>query len=170
MWRAALALLVVAGCGRLGFDVVPQVVDSGGGDGATDGPQTDGLATDTPKPACQTSGAYVAANGLTNLYREVTLGESFANARADCVADEADLWVVESTLEQNAFTGDWTGITDEAAENVWRKLDGTVATFLPFAAGEPDGGTVENCIRTDSGGFEDRDCADLRDYVCECPM
>jgi hypothetical protein len=120
--------------------------------------------------ACQTNAAYVTGTGLANTYREGAQLQSWANARADCMADEADLWVVESTTEQNAFTGDWTGITDVANEDVWVKLDGTVATFLPFTGVEPDGGTVENCVRTDPSGFEDRDCDDLRDFVCECPM
>ena len=85
------------------------------------------------------------------------------------MADGADLWVFDDVVEQSAFTGDWIGITDELTENVWRTVDGTVASFLPFLAGEPDGGTDENCLRNESNGFEDRECTDQRDYVCECP-
>ena len=118
---------------------------------------------------CQTDGRYTGAAGLANTYREGTALVTWQQARVDCMADEADLWVVESTIEQNAFNGDWTGITDDITEDNWKKLDGTSATFLPFLGGEPNGGNAENCIRTDAAGFEDRNCNDLRDYVCECP-
>lgn len=169
--RLALAVLVWSGCGRISFDVLQGVNDASGGDGPiTDGPPTDAPAdTATVVRACHSDARYLSAAGLANTYREGVPLKSFAAARLDCIVDDADLWVVESSLEQNAFTGDWTGITDEANEDNWVKLDGTAATFLPFVAGEPNGADVENCIRTDPQGFEDRDCNDLRDYVCECP-
>ena len=163
----ALLLTVLAGCGRIAFDVVDQAASDAP---AGDAPQTDGAPSDGPTVrACHTDSRYETAPGLVNTYREGAPLVSFAQARADCKLDDADLWVVESLTEQLAFTGDWTGITDEATENMWLKLDGTPATYLPFLALEPDGGTAENCIRTDTSGFEDRECGDLRDYVCECP-
>jgi hypothetical protein len=163
-----LCLLVLVGCGRISFDPITGQGSNTPVDAPPDGP-TDGPPGDAMVRACQSDNRYVGAAGLANTYREATALVSWDAARADCIADEADLWVVENTTEQLAFTGDWTGITDVAAENVWRKVDGTVATFLPFAAGEPDGADIENCIRTDVSGFEDRDCGDARDYVCECP-
>ncbi len=166
----ALLLTLLAGCGRIAFDVVDQASDAPAGDG----PDTDGAPSDAPSDgptvrACHTDSRYQSAAGLANTYREGVPLVTFAQARADCMLDGADLWVVESFVEQIAFTGDWTGITDEATEDTWLKLDGTPATYLPFLALEPDGGTEENCIRTDTSGFEDRECTDLRDYVCECP-
>lgn len=170
--RRALLLCLWSGCGRLGFDATGlDGTDGPSTDGTpTDGMPTDGMPTDGPMArACHTDPRYVASGGLANTYREGVPTVTWAAARIDCMADDADLWVVESALEANAFTGDWTGITDVLVENEWRKLDGTLATFLVFQTGEPDGGTGENCLRNDSMGFEDRDCADQRDYVCECP-
>jgi len=44
------------------------------------------------------------------------------------------------------------------------------ATFLPWSAGQPDGGLGENCARLDDSldAYEDRACSDTRDYSCEC--
>lgn len=166
-----LFLLLLTGCGRISFDVLDL-----GDDVITDAP-VDGIATDGMPPlpdsptvrACHSDNRYQPFPGLANTYREGVELVSWDQARANCMVDDADLWVVESFVELSAFTGDWTGITDAAVENTWRKLDGTVATFLPFQVGEPDGGDSDDCIRTDAAGFEDRDCGDLRDYVCECP-
>lgn len=165
-------LILLTGCGRLSFELVEP--DAAPGDGLGDGPvgdgPTDGSPSDGPQVrACHTDARYVTSQGLVNTYREAANQVSWAQARLDCKVDDADLWVIDDAVEQAAFTGDWTGITDDATENVWRKLDGTVATFLPFIAGQPDGGSEENCLRNESTGFEDRECADTRDYVCECP-
>ena len=165
-----LAFTLLSGCGRISFETV-RVADpdaSGDGTGEIDGPPGDGPVDTLAVRACLTEPAYVTSAGLANTYREGVETVTWLQARANCMAEDADLWVVESSLEQNAFTGDWTGITDDANENTWVMLDGSVATFLPFLAGQPDGGNAENCIRVDSLGFEDRACTDLRDYVCEC--
>jgi hypothetical protein len=163
-------LILMTGCGRISFDILGDDVP---GDASNDGSAGDALVDAPPDAitvrACHSDGRYETFPGLTNTYREGAALVSWSQARLDCMADDADLWVVESALEQNAFTGDWTGITDDVVENEWRKLDGTLATFLPFQVGEPDGGNSDNCIRTDNAGFEDRSCNDLRDYVCECP-
>jgi lectin-like protein len=163
-------LILLTGCGRISFDLL-GTDDAPTGDGVQgDGPVGDGPPSDGPQVrACHTDARYTGAAGLANTYREGTNLITWPQARIDCMADDADLWVVDSANEQSAFTGDWTGISDATVENEWRKLDGTVATFLPFLTGEPDGGDSENCIRTDPSGFEDRDCDDLRDFVCECP-
>lgn len=170
-----LLLIVLTGCGRISFEIVAPSGDGAIGDAIGDGPTGDGPVGDGPPSdglqvrACHTDARYNTTVGLVNSYRESTLLVTWNQARVDCMADDADLWVVESTAEQTAFDGDWTGITDVAAENVWRKLDGSIATFLPFQVGEPDGGASDNCLRNDSSGFEDRDCTDQRDFVCECP-
>lgn len=166
-------LTLLTGCGRIAFELASSPPDSTTDgmpiDGASDG-ATDGMASDGPTiRACHSDVRYQTAAGLANTYREGVELVSWDQARTLCKAEDADLWVVESDTERAAFTGDWTGITDVVVENEWRKLDGTLATFLVFQAGEPDGGTDENCLRTDSAGFEDRECTDQRDYVCECP-
>ncbi|KAK3856566.1 hypothetical protein Pcinc_037124 [Petrolisthes cinctipes] len=41
----------------------------------------------------------------------------------------------------------WIGVADEEEEGVWRKdLDNTIHTDLSFTSGQPDGGTIQNCV------------------------
>jgi hypothetical protein len=156
-------LVLVCGCGRIGFDPPAQttpIIDAGG-DGNSGGEMT------TIAP-CLTSQAYAMPQGLSRRYREGNALVTWAAARAACMADGADLWVPTTLTEAITLTGDWVGITDVASEGVWLTVDGDLATFLPWEAGQPDGGQAEDCARNASGSFEDRDCTDLRDYVCEC--
>jgi hypothetical protein len=151
-------LVLVCACGRVAF----EPLDDGAVDTMLPGDDSNHLA-------CLTNPAYATAAGLTNRYREGVPLISWAEARVMCEAEGAYLWIPDSALEQAAWTGDWTGITDADAEGTWETVTNQPATFLPWQSGQPDGGTGENCVRSDAAGFEDRDCNDLRDFVCECP-
>ena len=156
----------VAACGRISFDPLADnpLIDAPPGDGTGgDGNMIDGAAR-----ACVTSGAYTTMGAIR--YREGTQLISWAAARTACQAEGAELWVPTSTMIISAWTGDWVGITDEATENTWITVYGTPATFLPFDVAQPDGGTGENCLRATNNTLEDRDCNDLRDFVCECKV
>ena len=158
------ALLLLSACGRIAFDPLleSKPIDAANGDVILGG---------EPMPrACLMNVAYTTKAGSPNRYREGIPSVTWAAAQADCVADGARLWIIESALEQSSWTGDWTGVTDAATEGTWLTVDGTPATFLPWLAGQPDGGAAEDCVRADSAGFEDRDCNDMRDFVCECPV
>jgi hypothetical protein len=112
-------------------------------------------------------------SGAGNSYRIVVGDASWLDANAACIAEGAHLPIVDDAIEAaNGQIGDWIGITDVAVEDEWRTLRGDIATYLPWASGEPDGGTLENCGRLDdaSGLFEARDCASLRDFSCECDL
>lgn len=153
-------MLVLTGCGRIGFDPF--------GSTPIDAPiDIIGNEPDLPR-ACLMNPAYSAMPGLTSRYREGTALVSWAAARTDCMADGADLWIPDTNLEAMTLTGDWLGITDAANEGSWITVKGTPATYLPWDVGQPDGGTGENCGRNADVVFEDRACTDLRDYVCEC--
>ena len=154
----------VCACGRISFDPLADnpLIDAAPGDGTGDGNNT----IDGAPRACLTSGAYTTLGGIR--YREGTELISWTAARTACQADGADLWVPTSTQIFNTFAGDWVGITDVATENTWITIYGTPATFLPFLAGQPDGGGQENCLRATNNQLEDRACTDMRDYVCEC--
>jgi hypothetical protein len=161
----AVVILVVAGCGRIGFDPFGTVTPN---DGTIDSDSINSGSENTVQPACLTNQAYSTTAGLTNRYREVTAQVAWAAARANCMADGADLWIPDTAMEAAAWDGDWVGITDEATEGTWLTVDGVAATFLPWNVGQPDGGTAENCARNEGTTFEDRECTDQRDYVCEC--
>ena len=155
-------ILVVAGCGRIGFDPfgTPPPID---------GTSSEGIGNEnTVEAACLTNPAYSARVGLPHRYREGTALISWAAAVAACTVDEAFLWVPNDALEAMSLDGDWVGLTDMASEGTWVTLTGAPAPYLPWDTGQPDGGTDENCARNQDTTYEDRDCMDQRDYVCEC--
>lgn len=160
--------LILAGCGRLGFD--EPAVDAPTGLDVPD-VMDDAAVGDAPAARCKTDARYRVVSGFTSTYLDSVQDASWDDARAACVADGAHLAIAETAGEASlAAIGDWLGISDVAVEGEWRTLDGALATYLPWAAGQPDGGATENCVRLDDATqtIEDRACADLRDYTCEC--
>jgi hypothetical protein len=164
--RGAL-LLFACGCGRIGFATGSEAID------ASDAPRADAGAPGDDGPrdanaACQANPAYVAVGGLAHTYRQPAALITWDEARLDCANDGAFLAVMNDAMEAAALDGDWIGLTDVEVEGVWLTVNGEPAPYLAWVAGEPDGGTAENCARNDTLGFEARACTDLRDYVCEC--
>lgn len=69
----------------------------------------------------------------------------------------------------------WLGATDEAGEGSWSRLRhgaGTLAlSFESWAAGQPDGGSAENCVEMwTTGKWNDAPCGDSKVYACEVPQ
>ena len=157
------ALLLLSACGRIAFDPLAEMkpIDASSDVGSGGEP--------VPR-ACLMNAAYTTKAGSPNRYREGVPLVTWQMARQTCADEGAHLWIVDSAAEMTAWDGDWTGVTDAATEGTWLTVNGTPATFLPWLAGQPDGGGGEDCVRTDQAGFEDRDCNDTRDFVCECPV
>ena len=154
------------GCGRIGFGV-SEPTDGSSGD-SIDGPGGDAGFLDGPA-ACLTNPSYVTVGGLTSKYKPGGIDLSWPAAKAACEADGAYLPILDDAAEaNNSIIGDWVGITDVAVEGVWMTVKGDPAPFEPWEPGEPDGGTTENCGRLEDNQLESRDCADTRDYSCEC--
>lgn len=170
MWSRAVggvALVSLIGCGRIGFDG-PGERDAAAIDDAALG---DSAAPDGAQAACKNDPRYRAAAGLTSTYRLSAIDRSWADAKADCELDGARLAIIDDAVEaSSALIGDWVDLTDSAREGEWVTSRGDLAPFLVWAAGEPDGGTAENCGRLDDSvnAFQDRGCEDTRDYSCEC--
>jgi hypothetical protein len=62
----------------------------------------------------------------------------------------------------------WIGGSDTASEGnyVWA-ISGTPITFFDWSAGEPNGGTSQNCILLDTGGqWKDRECSLFLPAIC----
>ena len=153
-----MSIACIAGCGRIGFDAPPN-------DAPKDGTNSGG---ERVARACRTSSAYTSKAGLMNRYREATQNVSWIEARSICMGEGADLWVPDTLNEATSLDGDWVGITDVATEGVYLTVEGVPATFLPWEPGQPDGGEAEDCVRNNGSTFEDRECTDTRDFVCEC--
>jgi len=65
----------------------------------------------------------------------------------------------------------WVGIDDRVTEGQYVQASGGLATFLPWATGQPDGGTQENCVGATSTTISDELCSGAtssRPAVCEC--
>lgn len=62
----------------------------------------------------------------------------------------------------------WTGITDDANEGTWVDMDGNVvpSEYITWAAGEPNGGTAENCVLFAGNKASDVDCTVQLDVSC----
>ena len=114
------------------------------------------------------------------------------DARDACEADGFTLPLVRSEVEQdelwaalgplfnltaNPRFGTWLGATDEAEEGVWVWVDGEVAPYTNWRAGEPNNGfymdvqnTLEHCAEIEAEGtWDDQSCAVIHPYACERP-
>lgn len=62
----------------------------------------------------------------------------------------------------------WIGISDAAAEGSYMTVLGAMATFLPWAAGEPDNAGNQDCVRSKGTTIETALCGTPVIAVCEC--
>lgn len=167
-----LAALATAACGRIGFDGAPGGPPDGVPTSDADAPPADTAApADAPTAACRANQNYAPIGQSAHAYKDSDGDTTWAAAKADCEADGAYLAILDDAAELAIFPGNgWIGVTDAATEGVWLTLRGDPAPLLPWQAGEPNGGTQENCARFDDGPrqLESRRCTDLRNWTCEC--
>jgi hypothetical protein len=120
----------------------------------------------------------------------VTEGTDWSSAAAECEQLGFELATPATQSEQLALEGalatattvSWIGLTDQAAEGTWLWIDGTALSYDNWRTGEPnDSGGVdstgaavpEDCAEFEVGGtWDDQDCLESKDYVCErpCPV
>jgi hypothetical protein len=169
-----------AGCRQL-FGIEDTDVASGdaapGVDGASDariGPADAAADAATPDAAFVCPSGYVPLPGLPHRYRQLPQ-MPWATGRDACAAHAPGrtyMVILDDVTEQNAmmpFTPDlWVGITDEVQEGQWVTVRGTLATFLPWASGQPAAGTDQNCGELELDGLHDNTCGNDRTIVCEC--
>jgi hypothetical protein len=172
MSRAA-SLLLIAACGRVGFDELE--------------PPT---PPDAPAVAMCAAGFEPVANAPLR-YRFESTPADWPSALAACRAfgPGHDLALPTSDPERLALAATaraavverwWIGGTDAAMENVWVDTSGAPITYLPWAQFEPNNtGGAENCMdlladpvegatRTDL--FDDRTCTALYPFICACTL
>jgi hypothetical protein len=152
-------------------------VHPGAEDVCNDGIDQDcsGLADDDPScPECYS----IVAGPRT--YLSCHTPRAWADARAQCLAEGADLVVLDSPLEESALTAVWAafayhncwlGLTDADSEGVFVTVAGELPTWTPWADGEPNNwNDAEDCAEhVMTGSWNDLDCLVDRAVVCELP-
>jgi cysteine-rich repeat protein len=65
----------------------------------------------------------------------------------------------------------WIGLDDEKNEGAFALPDGSNAAFFAWAAGQPNGGTGQNCVitLTSGAGWSDKACSENHGVICELP-
>jgi hypothetical protein len=191
--RAVVVLAFVAAC-SFRTNAVSHSVDSSTADtaqGTVDGDAArDARAIDAPPPidaAPQCPGTYATVTGAppTSRYRLFSYSavgdqsSAWAAAKQTCETDGTHLIIVETAAEATAIAAQlqysttwpyfWDGVTDAAQEASWKTVLGADATYLPWGAGQPSGGTAQNCaVFGTDGVLYDYDCITASPFACEC--
>src|SRR5262249_33093284 len=165
--------LLVCSCGHL-----PDGVPING-----DGPMGDGVAgSDTLGDGTQPCPASFTKVNL-HYYRMISGPDVWSAQVNDCEASspQAHLAVpvdmtmvieIGTSVSGTSVPEVWLGITDVTTEGTYRSADGSeVVSYLPWASGEPNGGTNQNCVSMHvvaPTGYFDEPCGMSLDAVCEC--
>jgi hypothetical protein len=162
--------------GHLSGELADQCVDFSLADPAVDAgidARPDALAL------CPSS--YAAIAGSIHRYR-VLFNLSWDEAKVSCMADgqasgQTYLAVPDDATEFAALATAtappfWIGIDDLSVENMFVTVRGAPATFLPWAAGQPDhSAPPRNCVDTISTTQIATDvCSARHAAICECEL
>lgn len=175
-------MAVLAGCGRYGFDrslEMDSLDDGGLDDGALpDGTLPDGaLPGDAPRDgaavACPAPYSFAIGSSRYRVGGQTT----WTAAEASCESDGAGihLAVIDTASEMTALaalTGNsrtWVGISDRKTDNVFLRVTGGVAPFLPWRSGDPSqSGTACAAWDPQPAEYRDESCGQGRQFICEC--
>jgi hypothetical protein len=195
--RAVVVLSLLAGCSFRAHSSSPPIDATGGtvdtprgsNDAAIDAPV---MLIDAPPDAPTTHtcpAGYNAVQGApaTSKYKLFSFGTGgadqtagFTAANQACATDGTHLIIAETAAEAAAIGAQlqyaqswpyfWDGVTDAAQEGSWKTVLGGDATYLPWASGQPSGGTAQNCAVFDQAGvlLYDYDCITASPFACEC--
>lgn len=181
---AGLALLLSACAfdGNVSVDPASTAGDAGstdnpsGADAAFDGDGAvvvDNDAADLLPPACLLDPTYELRPSFDHRYRHEANGLFYDQAQASCAATGAYLVVIDDSDENDYVTSlggaPWIGFNDYAVENGFEWVTGAAISFTKWSGGEPsDSGGDEDCVLTQGGNWNDGECSNLREFVCEC--
>lgn len=114
-------------------------------------------------------------NAGTHVYR-VAASADWVTQRNGCEQDGGYL-AIPDTIEElqaittaSAATDTWIGIHDRITEGMYITVKGDPATFLPWAAGEPNNGGNQDCVSAQmaSPTIATNPCSLSFPAVCEC--
>ena len=137
------------------------------------GASVDAGPMDAQPPACLMDPTYVERDGSDHRYRFEGSGLHYDQAQASCAATGGHLVVIDDE-DENVFVASlggapWIGLNDLAVENSFSWVTGVVPSYSNWSNGEPnDSGDHEDCALTTGGNWNDGECSNLREFVCEC--
>ena len=120
---------------------------------------------------------YAAVNGSSHLYKAIPGALSWTEARTICGSATAVTYLAQpddatelAGLAMVAAPPFWVGLDDNAIEGMFVNRNNVAATFLPWAAGEPDNGPPEeNCVdAVSSSQIATERCGARHPAICEC--
>jgi hypothetical protein len=172
-----LLLVVNGSCGRIHF----SQSSADGGVGIADTARVDTARVDAPRlslDAGECPAGYLVAGA--SCYRPVIDAmpqPTWLEAETLCEADAvgAHLVVIDDATEAQVvdalanIVDHYIGASDLVNEGTFVTVTGQALGYSVWLAGEPNGGTVENCLVFDSDvrRLSDLICTDTDDYVCE---
>lgn len=178
-WFALMAACSFSPQSEIQSDSAPN--DSAGADAPSDGRLADAPPSDAPVPACPSG--YVHIGSLPSLYKiygwsKDSRGRSFTAAAQLCAGSRTHLAILDSADEASALWSAialnprspyfWDGITDAAAEGTWLTVRGAPASYQPWEAGAPSGGTLADCALANGAHIYDWPCGTPYPFACEC--
>jgi hypothetical protein len=139
-------------------------------------PDAGGLLADAGAPAldiCPEGNAFGSS-----CYRAALMPLPWNAARADCLANGADLVVIDDAREDDfvgglAESGLWIGATDQSREDEFEWVDGSAVVFDNWGPGQPDAFPGPDCVqkRQEPGEpWYDQPCSSAFLYVCESEL
>jgi len=154
------------------------------GDAANADTRPRDASIDTPTDADPCPSGYVTIAGAPSRYKIFgyrAIGdqsEAWTAAAATCQGDGTHMAIIDDDAEGTALGAAipvdpvspyfWVGVTDAAQEGTWLTVLGGAATYLPWAIGQPNGGTSANCALMSGGLLYDWTCATPYAFACEC--
>jgi len=166
--RLSTLAMMVAGCGRVGFDSRSDAISSDSDDECAQIHPADGCTTNACGSACFVSCPTQLSEAAAKLFC-VTSGWCLANVET---ADEATCLAM--TASQAAFDP-WVGLEQSSAasgvSDLWSWSCPVSPSDVIWKTGQPDDGDgvengEENCAAYSANGLEDAPCTDLHPFVC----
>lgn len=149
----------------------------GGNPGPGPGPGVDaGIdASSDAMPVTRCPSGYATVAGSAHLYKALS-GVSWDEARMMCkqTSSAAYLAIPDdapelASLATVAIAPFWIGIDDKDDQGTWMTQKGAQAGFLPWASGQPNPGSQNDCVEALSATEIANDkCSNKHAAVCEC--
>jgi hypothetical protein len=150
--------------------------DDGGDAGVDDAaPPGDGAPPDASPVGCPAN--YVELAGISNRRYRRLAAASWTNHRSTCAAEASNVHLAipdneAELLAISALAGEnyWIGISDLVEEGTFVTVLGALATYLPWAPGEPDNAGNQDCVRARVTAplIETANCGTQAVAICEC--